>query len=319
LSILVDKNTRVVVQGITGRDGAFHTKQMLAYGTKIVAGVTPGKGGEKIEGVPVFNSVKEAVEKTKANTSVIYVPSKFAADAIYEAADAGIKLVVCIAEGIPTTEMLKIYHYLKNTNTRLVGPNSPGVITPGVAKVGIMPGQIHKKGKIGVVSRSGTLTYEVAYLLTLNGLGQSTSLGIGGDPIIGTNFIDVLGLFQKDPQTEGIVLIGEIGGTDEEEAALFIKKNVTKPVVAFIAGRTAPPGKRMGHAGAIISGGSGTAAEKIVAFNKVGIKVAESPAEVAVLMNKELEKRKAKPTIKKRVTKGKKVIKKFKKSAKKKK
>jgi len=311
VSILVDKNTRVVVQGITGRDGAFHTKQMLAYGTKIVAGVTPGKGGEKIEGVPVFNSVKEAVEKTKANTSVIYVPSKFAADAIYEAADAGIKLVVCIAEGIPTTEMLKIYHYLKNTNTRLVGPNSPGVITPGMAKVGIMPGQIHKKGKVGVVSRSGTLTYEVAYHLTLNGLGQSTSLGIGGDPIIGTNFIDVLELFQKDPQTEGIVLIGEIGGTDEEEAALFIKKNVTKPVVAFIAGRTAPPGKRMGHAGAIISGGSGTAAEKITAFNKVGIKVAESPAEVAVLMKNELEKRKIKPKIKKKVVK-KKVVKKVK-------
>ncbi len=319
MSILVDKNTRVVVQGITGRDGAFHTKQMLAYGTKIVAGVTPGKRGEKVKGVPVFNSVKEAVEKTKANTSVIYVPSKFAADAIYEAADAGIKLVVCIAEGIPTTEMLKIYHYLKNTNTRLVGPNSPGVITPGVAKVGIMPGQIHKKGKIGVVSRSGTLTYEVAYLLTLNGLGQSTSLGIGGDPIIGTNFIDVLELFQKDPQTEGIVLIGEIGGTDEEEAALFIKKNVTKPVVAFIAGRTAPPGKRMGHAGAIISGGSGTAAEKITAFNKVGIKVAESPAEVALLMKKELEKRKGKPKGKKVVSKGKKVVKKVKGKRKKKK
>jgi len=319
LSILVDKNTRVVVQGITGRDGAFHTKQMLAYGTKIVAGVTPGKGGEKVEGVPVFNSVKEAVEKTEANTSVIYVPSKFAADAIYEAADAGIKLVVCIAEGIPTTEMLKVYHYLKNTNTRLVGPNSPGVITPGVAKVGIMPGQIHKKGKVGVVSRSGTLTYEVAYLLTLNELGQSTSLGIGGDPIIGTNFIDVLELFQKDPQTEGIVLIGEIGGTDEEEAALFIKKNVTKPVVAFIAGRTAPPGKRMGHAGAIISGGSGTAAEKITAFNKVGIKVAESPAEVAVLMKKELEKRKGKPKGKKVVSKGKKVVKKVKGKRKKKK
>ena len=319
MSILVDKNTRVVVQGITGRDGAFHTKQMLAYGTKIVAGVTPGKGGEKVEGVPVFNSVKEAVEKTEANTSVIYVPSKFAADAIYEAADAGIKLVVCIAEGIPTTEMLKVYHYLKNTNTRLVGPNSPGVITPGVAKVGIMPGQIHKKGKVGVVSRSGTLTYEVAYLLTLNELGQSTSLGIGGDPIIGTNFIDVLELFQKDPQTEGIVLIGEIGGTDEEEAALFIKKNVTKPVVAFIAGRTAPPGKRMGHAGAIISGGSGTAAEKITAFNKVGIKVAESPAEVAVLMKKELEKRKGKPKGKKVVSKGKKVVKKVKGKRKKKK
>src|SRR3990170_1158966 len=299
LSILVDKNTRVVVQGITGRDGAFHTKQMLDYRTKVVAGVTPGKAGEKVEGVPVFNSVKEAVEKTKANTSVIYVPSKFAVDAIYEAADAGIKLVVCIAEGIPTTEMLKVYHYLKNTDTRLVGPNSPGVITPGVAKVGIMPGQIHKKGSIGVVSRSGTLTYVVAYHLTLNGLGQSTSLGIGGDPIIGTNFIDVLELFQKDPQTEGIVLIGEIGGTDEEEAALYIKKNVTKPVVAFVAGRTAPPGKRIGHAGAIISGGSGTAAEKVAAFNKVGIKVAESPAEVAVLMKKELEKRKAKPKVKK--------------------
>lgn len=317
MSILVDKNTRVVVQGITGRDGAFHTKQMLAYGTKIVAGVTPGKGGEKVEGVPVFNSVKEAVEKTKANTSVIYVPSKFAADAIYEAADAGVKLVVCIAEGIPTTEMLKIYHYLKNTDTRLVGPNSPGVITPGMAKVGIMPGQIHKKGKVGVVSRSGTLTYEVAYHLTLNGLGQSTSLGIGGDPIIGTNFIDVLELFQKDPQTEGIVLIGEIGGTDEEEAALFIKKNVTKPVVAFIAGRTAPPGKRMGHAGAIISGGSGTAAEKITAFNKVGIKVAESPAEVALLMKNELEKRKIKPKIKKKVVK-KKVVKKVKRQKRKK-
>ena len=299
MSILVDKNTRVVVQGITGRDGAFHTKQMLAYGTKVVAGVTPGKAGEKVESVPVFNSVKEAVEKIKANTSVIYVPSKFAADAIYEAANAGIKLVVCISEGIPTTEMLKIYHHLKTTNTRLVGPNSPGVITPGIAKVGIMPGQIHKRGKVGVVSRSGTLTYEVVYHLTLNGLGQSTCLGIGGDPIIGTNFIDVLELFQKDPQTEGIVLIGEIGGTDEEEAALFIKKNVTKPVVAFIAGRTAPPGKRMGHAGAIISGGSGTAAEKITAFNKVGIKVAESPSEVASLMKYELEKRKTK------VTKGK--------------
>ena len=321
MSILVDKNTRVVVQGITGRDGAFHTKQMLAYGTKVVAGVTPGKGGEKIEGVPVFNSVKEAVEKTRANTSVIYVPSKFAADAVYEAADAGVKLIVCISEGIPTTEMLKIYHYLKNTDTRLVGPNSPGVITPGVAKVGIMPGQIHKKGKIGVVSRSGTLTYEVVYHLTLNGLGQSTCLGIGGDPIIGTNFIDVLELFQKDPQTEGIVLIGEIGGTDEEEAALFIKKNVTKPVVAFIAGRTAPPGKRMGHAGAIISGGSGTAAEKIAAFNKVGIKVAESPAELAILMKKELEKKKAKskPKPKKKLNKRKKLVKKSKPAKKKKK
>jgi len=323
LSILVDKKTKVVVQGITGRDGAFHTRQMLSYGTKVVAGVTPSKGGERVEGVPVFNSVKEAVKETKANTSVIYVPAKFAADAIYEAASAGIKLVVCISEGIPTIEMLKIYHHLNNTDTRLVGPNSPGVITPGVAKVGIMPGQIHKKGKIGVVSRSGTLTYEVVYHLTLNGLGQSTCLGIGGDPIIGTNFIDVLELFQKDPQTEGIVLIGEIGGTDEEEAALYIKKNVTKPVVAFVAGRTAPPGKRMGHAGAIISGGSGTAAEKIAAFNKVGIKVAESPAEVALLIKNELEKRKAKVKVKKKVTKKvakkKKVIKKLKRSKRKKK
>ena len=290
MSILVDRNTKVVVQGITGRDGSFHSIQMKEYGTKVVAGVTPGKGGEKVNGIPVFNSVKEAVEKTGANTSVIYVPEKFAVDAIYESADAGIKLIVCISEGIPPNDMLKIYNYLKNTNTRLVGPNSPGVITPGVCKVGIMPGQIHKKGSIGVVSRSGTLTYEVVYHLTLNDLGQSTCIGIGGDQIIGTNFIDCLSMFEKDPQTKAIVLIGEIGGTDEEEAAEFIKKNVTKPVVAFIAGRTAPPGKRMGHAGAIIAGGTGTAKEKIEAFNKVGIKVATSPAEVAILVKDELEK-----------------------------
>jgi succinyl-CoA synthetase alpha subunit len=294
MSILIDKNTKVVVQGITGRDGAFHTRQMLSYGTKIVAGVTPGKAGEKVEGVPVFNSVKDAVKATGANTSVIYVPSKFAVDAIYEAADAGVDLVVCVSEGIPAMDMLQMYNYLKTTKTRLVGPNTPGLITPGVTKVGIMPGQIHMKGNVGVVSRSGTLTYEVVYHLTLNDIGQSTCLGIGGDQIVGTGFLDVLDLFEKDPQTKAVVLIGEIGGTDEEEAALFVKKNMTKPVVAFVAGRTAPPGKRMGHAGAIIAGGSGTAAEKIVAFEKAKIKVAESPAEVATLVKAELEKLKAK-------------------------
>jgi succinyl-CoA synthetase alpha subunit len=256
--------------------------------------VTPGKSGEKVEGVPVFNSVKEAVESTGANTSVIYVPSKFAVDAIYEAADAGVDLVVCVSEGIPAMDMLQVYNYLKTTKTRLVGPNTPGLITPGVTKVGIMPGQIHMKGNVGVVSRSGTLTYEVVYHLTLNGIGQSTCLGIGGDQIVGTGFLDVLDLFEKDPQTKAVVLIGEIGGTDEEEAALFVKKNMTKPVVAFVAGRTAPPGKRMGHAGAIIAGGSGTAAEKIAAFEKAKIKVAESPAEVATLVKAELEKTKVK-------------------------
>jgi succinyl-CoA synthetase alpha subunit len=295
MSILIDKNTKVVVQGITGRDGAFHTRQMLSYGTRIVAGVTPGKAREKVEGVPVFNSVKEAVKATGANTSVIYVPSKFAVDAIYEAADAGLNLVVCISEGVPAMDMLQVYNYLKTTKTRLLGPNTPGLITPGVTKVGIMPGQIHMKGNVGLVSRSGTLTYEVVYHLTLNGIGQSTCMGIGGDQIVGTGFIDVLDMFEKDPQTRAVVLIGEIGGTDEEEAALFIKKNMTKPVVAFVAGRTAPPGKRMGHAGAIIAGGSGTAAEKVAAFQKAKIKVAESPAEVATLVKAELEKLKAKP------------------------
>jgi succinyl-CoA synthetase alpha subunit len=301
MSILIDNNTRVVVQGITGRDGAFHTKQMLDYGTKIVAGVTPGKAGEKIEGVPVFDSVKEAKDATKANTSVIYVPAKFAVDAIYEAVEAGIDLVVCISEGVPAMDMLEVYNFLKGKKTRLVGPNTPGLITPGVTKVGIMPGQIHRKGNVGVVSRSGTLTYEVVYHLTKRGIGQSTCLGTGGDQIVGTGFLDVLEMFENDPQTKAVVLIGEIGGTDEEEAAKYIKKNMTKPVVAFVAGRAAPPGKRMGHAGAIIAGGSGTAAEKIAAFNKVGIKVAESPAEVAVLMEDELErlKKKAKKPVKK--------------------
>jgi len=307
MSILIDKNTKVVVQGITGRDGAFHTRQMLSYGTKIVAGVTPGKGGEKVEGVPVFDSVKDAVEATGANTSVIYVPSKFAVDAIYEAADSGLDLVVCISEGVPAMDMLQVYNYLKTTKTRLLGPNTPGLITPGVTKVGIMPGQIHMKGNVGVVSRSGTLTYEVVYHLTLNGIGQSTCLGIGGDQIVGTGFIDVLGLFEKDPQTKAVVLIGEIGGTDEEEAASFIKKNMTKPVVAFVAGRTAPPGKRMGHAGAIIAGGSGTAAEKVAAFEKAKIKVAESPAEVATLVKAELGKLKVKAKKKAPIKKVKKI------------
>jgi succinyl-CoA synthetase alpha subunit len=311
MSILIDNKTKVVVQGITGRDGAFHTRQMLDYGTKIVAGVTPGKGGEKIEGVPVFNSVKEAVKATGANTSVIYVPSKFAVDAIYEAADAGLDLVVCISEGVPAMDMLQVYNYLKTTKTRLLGPNTPGLITPGVTKVGIMPGQIHMKGNVGVVSRSGTLTYEVVYHLTLNGIGQSTCMGIGGDQIVGTGFIDVLEMFEKDPQTKAVVLIGEIGGTDEEEAASFIKKNMTKPVVAFVAGRTAPPGKRMGHAGAIIAGGSGTAAEKVAAFKKAKIKVAESPAEVATLVKAELEKVRVKP---KKIVKKKGSVKKVKKT-----
>jgi succinyl-CoA synthetase alpha subunit len=294
MGIIVDKKTRVVVQGITGRDGSFHTQQMKAYGSNIVAGVTPGKGGSGFEGIPIFNTVAEAVEKTRANTSVIFVPVAFAVDAIYEAADAGIELIVCITEGIPANDMLTVYNYLKAKGVRLIGPNCPGIINPDVTKVGIMPGQIHKKGHVGVVSRSGTLTYEVVYNLTNKGLGQSTCLGIGGDPIIGTNFIDCLELFEKDPKTKGIVLIGEIGGSDEEEAAQYIKKNVSKPVVAFIAGRTAPPGKRMGHAGAIISGGSGTAAEKIKAFNDVGVPVAVSPAEIADLMDEKLGEAKAK-------------------------
>ena len=291
MAILVDRKTKVVVQGITGRDGSFHALQMKKYGTKVVSGVTPGKGGQSVDGIPVFDTVEQAVKETKANTSVIYVPPVFATDAIYEAIDAGVKLIVCITEGLPTTDVLTIYNYLKIKGVRMVGPNCPGVISPGLSKVGIMPGQIHKKGKVGVVSRSGTLTYEVVWHLTLKGLGQSTCLGIGGDPIIGTNFIDCLELFEADPQTEAIVLIGEIGGTDEEEAALYIKKYVSKPVVAFVAGRTAPPGKRMGHAGAIISGGSGTAEEKIQAFNRVGIPVAELPAQVADLVAKKLKGR----------------------------
>ncbi len=279
MSIIVDKNSRILVQGITGKEGSFHAKQMIEYGTKVVAGVTPGKGGTKFEEkVPVFNTVQEAVEATGANVSVLFVPPPFAADAIYEAADAGVEWVICITEGIPARDMLQVYDYLSKTNTRMVGPNCPGVISPGKCKVGIMPAFIHKEGSVGVISRSGTLTYEAVHQLTVRGLGQSTCIGIGGDPVIGTRYIDALELFKDDPQTEAVILIGEIGGTAEEEAAAWIQENFRKPVVAFIAGQTAPPGKRMGHAGAIISGGKGTAAEKMQALRAAGIVVCESPA-----------------------------------------
>ncbi len=285
MSILVNKDTRLVVQGITGREGAFHTEQMIAYGTNVVAGVTPGKGGSWAVGnVPVFDSVKEAVEATGANTSVIFVPARFAPDAILEAADAGIKLVVCITEGIPALDMLRVRNYLERTSTRLIGPNCPGLITPGEAKVGIMPGHIHTRGNVGVVSRSGTLTYEVVYALTVRGIGQSTAVGIGGDPINGTSFVDVLRMFEDDPETQQVVLIGEIGGTDEEQAAAFISSTMTKPVIGFIAGQTAPPGKRMGHAGAIISGGKGTAADKIAALEMAGVRMARHPEEIAEIV-----------------------------------
>lgn len=286
MSILVDENTRVCIQGITGRDGSFHCRQMLDYGTKVVSGVTPGKGGSEVFGVPVFNTVKEAVKETAPDTTVIYVPARFAPDAIYEAVDAGIGLIVCITEGIPVLDMLRIYNYIKKNNTWFIGPNCPGIISPGKTKVGIMPGNIHKPGTVGVISRSGTLTYEVVYNITLSGLGQSTCIGIGGDPITGTSFIDLLELFEKDKETEAIVLIGEIGGTDEQEAAGFIKDNITKPVVAYIAGRTAPPGRRMGHAGAIISGSEGTAEEKINVLEKSGIDVAKTPQEIPELLKR---------------------------------
>jgi succinyl-CoA synthetase alpha subunit len=284
MSILVDKETRVVVQGITGREGAFHTEQMIEYGTQIVAGMTPGKGGDWVHAVPVFDTVKEAVNATGANTSIVYVPAAAAPDAIMEAADAGIELIVCITEGIPVLDMLRVHSFLEHTNARLIGPNCPGVITPGQAKVGIMPGHIHRPGSVGLVSRSGTLTYEVVQALSDRGLGQSTAVGIGGDPINGTNFIDILHLFEEDPMTDHVVLIGEIGGSEEERAAQFIAAEMSKPVTAFVAGRTAPPGKRMGHAGAIIQGGEGTAQEKIEAFEAVGVKVARHPAEVAELV-----------------------------------
>ncbi len=289
MSIFVNQATRLVVQGITGRDGSFHSKQMLAYGTNLVAGVTPGKGGQTFEGsVPVFNTVAEAVRETGANTSVIYVPPMMAAGAIAEAADAGIALIVCITEGVPVLDMTKIMPFVRDRGARLIGPNCPGLITPGVAKVGIIPGQICLPGRVGLVSRSGTLTYEVVNQLTKNKIGQSTCVGIGGDPIIGTNFIDVLSAFQNDPETDLIVMMGEIGGTDEQKAAAFVKEHVTKPVIGFIAGQTAPPGRRMGHAGAIVSGSSGTAAEKIEAFKAAGIGVMERPVDVVRLVNEKL-------------------------------
>lgn len=284
MSILVGKETRLVVQGITGREGAFHTQQMIGYGTQVVAGVTPGKGGEWVHGVPVFDTVKEAINATGANTSINYVPAPFAPDAIMEAADAGIELIVCITEGIPVLDMVRVRNFLDRAGARLIGPNCPGVITPGKAKVGIMPGHIHTPGSVGLVSRSGTLTYEVVQALTDRGLGQSTAVGIGGDPIIGTNFIDVLRLFESDPMTDHVVLIGEIGGSEEERAAQFITVEMSKPVTAFIAGRTAPTGKRMGHAGAIIEGGKGTAQEKVAAFEAIGVPVARQPVEIADLV-----------------------------------
>ena len=288
MSIWVDENTRVVVQGITGRDGSFHTKMMLEYGTKVVAGVTPGKGGQRVEGVPVYDSMFDAVAETGANTSIVFVPPRFAVDAIYEAVDSGVKLIVAITEGIPALDEAKIYDYVAKNGARLIGPNCPGIISPGKSKVGILPAQIFKEGNIGVVSRSGTLTYEIVYNLTNSGFGESTCVGIGGDPIIGTNFIDVLEAFEADPQTEAVVLIGEIGGTDEQQAAEFIRDNMSKPVVAFIAGQTAPPGKRMGHAGAIISGSEGTAAEKIAKFEECGVPVAKIPSEIPELVKKAL-------------------------------
>ena len=289
MSILVNQNSKVIVQGLTGKEGTFNARQCVAYGTKVVSGVTPGKGGESVDGIPVFNSVKEAREKTGANVSMIFVPPRFAAAAICEAADAELDLVICITEGIPALDMLKVKQYLKKQNkTRLVGPNCPGVITPGECKIGIMPAHIHKKGKVGVISRSETLTYEAVDQLTHLGLGQSTCIGIGGDSIIGTQFVDLLALFEKDQETEAIVMIGEIGGSAEEEAAEFIKKNVSKPVIGFIAGMTAPEGKRMGHAGAIIAGGKGTAKEKIAALKAAGVHVSQSPADIGETVAKVL-------------------------------
>ncbi len=293
MSILVDKDTRVVVQGITGSAGSFHAEQMLAYGTKLVAGVTPGRGGTKFHGdVPIFHSVRRAVRETGANAAAIFVPPPYAADAIIEAAEAGVALVVCITEGIPILDMVKVRRYLQDkAKTRLIGPNCPGLITPGECKIGIMPGHIHKPGRIGVVSRSGTLTYEAVHQLTQLGLGQSTAVGIGGDPVHGTDFVDVLARFEEDPQTDAVIMIGEIGGTEEEKGAAFVKERMTKPVVGFIAGRTAPPGKRMGHAGAVISGGSGTAEAKLAAMRAAGIAVCDGPHLLGKTMKEILDKR----------------------------
>jgi succinyl-CoA synthetase alpha subunit len=287
VSIFIDKSTRVLVQGITGRDGSFHTKQMIEYGTQIVGGVTPGKGGQKFEGkVPIFNTVAEAVKQTRANATVIYVPPPFAADAMMEAADAGIPYIVCITEGVPVLDMTRVYPFVREKGARLLGPNCPGLISPGQSKIGIIPGRICTPGPVGLVSRSGTLTYEVVYQMTRAKIGQTTCVGIGGDPINGTNFIDCLDAFEKDPNTEAVVMIGEIGGTDEQEAALFVREKMKKPVVGFIAGQTAPPGRRMGHAGAIISGSAGTAAEKMQAFEENGVGVAKRPIDVVDLLKR---------------------------------
>lgn len=286
MAILVDKNTRLAVQGITGKEGSFHAQQCKAYGTNVVAGITPGKGGTTHEGTPIFNTVEEAVEKEGANATVIFVPPPFAADAIMEAATAGVPLIICITEGIPTLDMVRAMALVSKSNSRLIGPNCPGIISPGKCKIGIMPGQVFQEGNVGVVSRSGTLTYEAVHQLSGRKIGQSTCIGIGGDPIIGTNFIDALTMFNNDPGTEAVVMVGEIGGTAEEEAARYIKENMKKPVVGFIAGRTAPPGRRMGHAGAIISGGKGTAAEKIDVMQKCGINVVLSPADIGEAMGK---------------------------------
>ena len=289
MSVFIDKHTKLVVQGITGRDGSFHAKQMMEYGTQVVAGVTPGKGGQQFEGtVPIFNTVADAVQATGANTSVIYVPPPFAADAIMEAAASGVSLVVCITEGVPVLDMTKVYPFVKERGVRLIGPNCPGLITPGESKVGIIPGRICTPGPVGVVSRSGTLTYEVVYQLTRAGIGQTTCVGIGGDPINGTNFIDCLAAFEKDPATKAIAMMGEIGGTDEQEAAEFIRTQMKKPVVGFIAGQTAPPGRRMGHAGAIISGSSGTAQEKLEAFAAAGMGIAKRPIDFVELLKARL-------------------------------
>ena len=289
MSILVNKNTRLIVQGITGRDGGFHTSKMKAYGTNIVGGVSPGKGGQTVEGIPVFSTVEDAVKATQANTSIIFVPASVAADSILEAAEAGIELVIAITEGIPTLDMVKVMPYLKKRGTKLIGPNCPGLITPDEALIGILPGNIFKKGNVGLISRSGTLTYEMVNQLTTNGIGQSTCVGIGGDPVAGLYFQELLQLYEEDPETDAVVLIGEIGGDAEEKAAEYIKNHLTKPVVAFIAGQSAPPGKRMGHAGAIISSGSGTAAEKIAAFEAAGVPVARKPEDIPMLIKRALQ------------------------------